>query len=187
MKRTISILAFVFISVATAFAQYVVTPRGLEKVTPDDKEYYIIDVPELSQSELYTKTLQYITQTYVSPKDVITGQVENEMLTVNGAQTIFYDFKVRYKLVFQFKDGRVRFDMPSILSMNKFENGKEMTLSFTKTGSALSNIWIFNKKGELRGLAIPAYKEDIENLFNSLYNGYVKFLTQGSDNNDDNW
>lgn len=188
MKRLVFTLLFVLATVCSSFAQFVVTPNGLEKNEVDGNEYYVIEVPGISQSELYTRTLQFITQTYVSPKDVISSKIENETISVTGRQTIFYDFNVLYKLVFRFKDGRVRFDIPQIISMKKYDDGKEYELTFNKARTQGQNIYIFNNKGELRGMAIPNYKYDIENLFNSLFNSYTASIMNKTENdNDDNW
>jgi hypothetical protein len=187
MKRLISAFVFVFAVTSASYAQYVITPSGLEKTEVDGNDYIIIEAPNCSSADLYKKTLQFIAQTYVSPKDVISSQIENETIAITALQTIFYDFNVNYKLLFRFKNGRVRFDMPQILSMKKFQDGREMHLTFTKTESATSSVWIFNNKGELRGMAIPAYKNDLENLFNSIFNNYKSFLTAEESQEDDNW
>lgn len=184
------IIAFISVLLASnyAFAQFVVTPNGLEKTDKDGTDYYIIEVPNSSQSDLFKKTLQFITETYISPQKVISSQVENETIGITALHTIFYDFDVHYKIIFRFKDGRVRFDTPTIISMKKIQDGKEMHLTFTKTMSATSSIWLFNNKGELRGMLIPNYKTDIEHFFNSIYNKYSSFMTKNAgQEDDDNW
>lgn len=176
MKRIITTLLFMLGVVCLSYAQYVVTPAGLTKSEPDGNDYFVIEVPGASQSELYTRTLQYITETYNSPKDVISSQVENETIAVTGSHKIFFGFDVLYKIVYKFKDGKVRYDMPTIVSMTNFFDGKAYELTFVKTRTAAQNIYIFNKKGELRGLAIPNYKHDIEDMFNLLYQSYCGYM-----------
>ena len=181
-------MLLVFVATSFSFAQFVVTANGLEKTENDGNDYYVIEVPNCTQSDLYTKTLQFITQIYNSPKDVISSQVENETIAVTARQTIFMDFVVNYKLIFRFKDGRVRFDTPQIISMKRFYEGREQHLTFTKTESLTSSIWIFNKKGELRGMLIPTYKYDIEDIFNPIFNKYKTSLTDNSEQKEeDNW
>lgn len=187
MKRTVLSLVF-FLGVALASsAQYIVTPEGLKTTQADEKDYYVIEAPELSQADLYSKTIKFISTIYNSPKDVISGQIENELLTITGLETIFADFDVRYKLNFQFKEGRVRYDMPQIISMRKFQDGKELNLTFSKQKPSLNTVWIFNDKGELRGMLIPEYKKDLEKLFNSLYNSYEAFIKGEITKEEDEW
>lgn len=187
MKR-IALSLSLFLGIAlSSFAQYVVTPIGLKTTQADEKDYYVIEVPNLSQAELYSKTIKFISTVYNSPKDVISGQIENELLTITGLETIFADFDVRYKLNFQFKEGRVRYDMPQIISMRKFQDGKELNLTFSKQKPSLNTVWIFNDKGEVRGMLIPEYKKDLEKLFNSLYNAYETFIKGEETKEEEEW
>lgn len=100
---------------------------------------------------------------------------------------IFGNYEVCYKLTFQFKDGKARFDMPEIISMKGFsDDGRVLNLIFQQTQYS-KGIPIFNKKGELRGLGFPLMKSDIETLFNSVYNKYIEFIKKDVIRVEDDW
>ena len=176
MKQLLTSILFLFYFIISAPAQFVVTPNGLMTTEAGEKDYYVIDVPGVSAADLYTKTIEYISNTFISPKDAISGSIENQLLTVTGIETIYYGFNVTYKLNYQFKDGRIRYDKPQIISMRKYQDGVDMILTFIKPKMPLGAIWIFNKKGEVRGLGVPQYKKDLEDLFNNLFNSYEGFI-----------
>lgn len=87
------------------------------------KSFFIDVVNSEPQKELYNKVLNNITKLYVSPQNVI-SKVDNEMISVNGIAEncvslkgmmgIKVLFSIQYNLQFQFKDGKIRVDAPTI-------------------------------------------------------------------------
>lgn len=186
----ITVLAFVSINILNA-QKLVLTPNGLADSSDNSNKHIIIDVPNLTTSELYTNSVNYIQRTYKSPQDVIKGQVENSFMSfvthtdkiatysipLNGNENIQADFMIDLK----FKDGKVRFEVVNF-EMYYYAGYSKVTFNINQEYSGWS---IFNKKGEVNKKA-ETTKIEIERYFND-YISYLKEGLTGTQDSNDDW
>ena len=163
-------------------AQFVITPEGLS--TEDGKDYIIITAEGKDKNTLYQEALKCLTKTYVSAKDVL-STVEGEMIAVNGIYTLQHFvavYDICYTLNMEFRDGRVKYSLPVINSMNGVdEKGREYQLTYNISNGGLGAVClvgIYNKKGELKREWI---KKSIESFFNNNFRTLQTYLTKTED------
>lgn len=136
-------------------------------------KFYVIET-EGTQSDLYKKVLSSITKIYVSPKNVI-SKVENDMISVNGISDDFFTYSgmmgvkipisMQYNLQFQFKDGKIRIDAPTLIRI------------FTDSNQDIKPIsgWL-NAQGVFKkGNANPK-KQYVIDAFNNELNGLINSI-----------
>lgn len=176
MKQILLILA-VLTSSFCAKAQFILTADGW--ATETGKQYYVTEIPG-SQQELYAKAKVAFTQIYKSAKDVLSYS-EPDIIKANGfTDTPFLKqwgrtahFNMTYSLTVLFKDGKIRFDAPSIGSLYSLDGrGIEVPLYMGKGGgSGLSSFGhIFKKNGDVR---YKDAKQSIEEYFNNLIGSII--------------
>lgn len=86
--------------------------------TGSDKEFIVYEAIGYKQSELYNSMLLGISKLFKNPDKVIT-KVENELITVNASTDYCinyskYVYAFSYTIQFQFKDGKIRVDTPTV-------------------------------------------------------------------------
>lgn len=170
------------------YAQYfTLGENGLIVKDNPDAKFIIVEKPGNTQIELFNQIKNWATQFYVSPKDVI-SESGNEMITLNGISDKdvwckkgfgSVSFTTNYTIVFQFKDGKIRVNIPIINSMKGESRtlGGDLSglyqLTYTKENivdGRREQIVIFNKK-KTKNEA----KESIENLFNAIVKDAVEY------------
>lgn len=97
--------------------------RTGEFVSQQSQEDFVVyEIPEMSASELKASTYTVLSSMYKSPKDVITTLSDN-MIQLEGYATrvygkyagdTFYNRDIQFNLVIQFKDGKIRYNTPTI-------------------------------------------------------------------------
>lgn len=85
-------------------------------------DYVVYEIPEMSAGELKSAAYTVLSSMYKSPKDVITSLSEN-MIQLEGyaskvygkwAGESYYNRDILFCLVIQFKDGKIRYNIPAI-------------------------------------------------------------------------
>lgn len=98
------------------------TDAGLVSEQNPTKNYLVYEVPGLSASELKASTLNTISSIYCSPKDVVTTLSDN-MIQLEGyisrayyskAGDSLYPVDFSFTWTMQFKDGKIRINIPKI-------------------------------------------------------------------------
>lgn len=155
---------------------------------------YIVDyIPNKTTSDLYKKTLEWISKSYKNPKEVILAQIENEYIRIEGADNCLFKFKIlgmsnciisKYQIEIYFKDGKCKFD-PIKLSTyspgNQYNAGYWMDFSFyDKT--------LFKENGEFKKTVNMPLINGVVDLFNKLNRSYYQFMISDEiPNQKDNW
>lgn len=152
----------------TAKAQYLeLTPNGFTNVNDPSIDYVVLETPNATQAELYNSTLAYLQTQYQNPDAVLTV-IENEQITINGlAKDQIKDpyVSLYYNLVFRFKDGKLRMDMP-VMELKNLMNDlsyRRLFVSMEKRGFLNDKYGIWTK-GKLR---FPEAKNNLEDFFNT--------------------
>lgn len=130
MKKILTLLLFTALSF-TANAQFTLTKKGYVNKDEPSKNFAIIEMPGYTQQQLYSMVKTMITAMYISPKTVLS---ENEPinLSVTGEEDIQFSLitdRLAYNVVFQFKDGKIKFK-PFFISL-KTPTGTDVALFYT--------------------------------------------------------
>ena len=107
-------------------------------------QFVILNKDNLSQSDGYTKIIEWIKKNYNSPENVIKSTIENDYIKINcysAELTNFnYDGKTtsmdgNYTLTFEFKPNKIKIE---IISLNRVFNGR--TIDFANAPNKLYSI-----------------------------------------------
>lgn len=188
MKKAI-LLFITIIAVSTATSQtnyFTLTQDGFVNTEIPKQDYLVIDFNGKTQEQLYNAFLIQITTSYISAKDVV-SKVSNEAISIHayspraitvkiGHNPVSY-YDLSYNISFQFKDNKIRVNLPQIISMTRGANNLIIT---GKAGLFNDNIAIY-KKGTLK---IKSAKNSIEDFFNSLIS---ELVTEIKSNKNKSW
>lgn len=142
---------------------------------PSNVGFVVYEIPGMSASELKSSALTTLSSMYKSPKDAITPLSDNMIQLEGYAESVFFkeseNVKLKHDILFdiiiQFKDGKVRYNAPTIkmlyvdlpiLGMRKCDMNKGI--------SSLIDDSISRKK--------------VENYFNNLINSINSTLKQSN-------
>jgi len=188
MKKLLVLNTLMLCSVCSFSQNYfTLGESGLFPSANKDAKYIVID-KEGTQTELFNTIKSFVNNFFVSPKDVI-SEVNNDMITINGVSTKdivakkgfgYVDIKMNYTIVFHFKDGKIRIDVPSINSMTGESRtlggqlGSLYVLTYTKSDhidGSRDRIIIFDK-GKVKN---QYAKDNIEQFFNNFIDKALKY------------
>ena len=96
--------------------------RGLYSKQNPSNDFVIYEIPNMSASDLKAATLSAISSLFKSPKDVVTNLGDNIIQLERYASGVYYTktesdvypTDMSYSLIIQFKDGKVRYNIPSV-------------------------------------------------------------------------
>lgn len=174
MKR--KLLLFILLFPCLCKGQFVLS--GSSMTTEDSKGYIVYEFEGEKQNDLYKKAYTAITMIYNSSKDVVSS-TENNIISVNGLSEgrIYFNsmgkrpLKVLYKINILFKDGKVRFDAPSIISCQYMNNNLYLT-----KGSKIEGC-LYTKRGEIR---YPEFKDSLENEMNTIVGTIITYMKKNT-------
>ena len=172
-----------------AAAQFTTAPGGY---TTEDGKGFFVHQHEGTQAELYKKVKTAITTLFASAKSVM-SESEPEAITIDGAEEVSFKLKglrrnviVDYVLVIQFKDGRVRFDAPSVQRIidTKYPD-YVISMNEGKSGGLSGHYNLYNEDGELRDEKIA---EAFVQPFNTLVAAIISKMDAAAQTaGDDDW
>lgn len=153
--------------------------------TQDGKDYDVAMFEEKNAKELFDMVKKNVALVFRSPKDV-ESNVDDKIISIFGYASNCVSFNwgispfilsFHYSLKFQFKDGKIRIEVPILSDME----GAYYYSSLQRLFAAAS---IFNKNGVLSEK--PKKRQvviDIENYFNDLINRIIN----GDPKANDDW
>lgn len=175
MNKILTLMALIIIPMI-ANAQFVLTPDGFR--TEGDKNYYVAEI-EGSQAELFGKAKTAITDIFISAKDAATF-TEPDIISIHGSTDKItikdgprkINLRMTYSINILFKDGKIRFNAPEVLSLYSFNKGREVNLYLGCGGGPGMNDFghIFKKDGKIRN---ELAKESLDNYFNGLIKSII--------------
>jgi hypothetical protein len=197
MKKILSI-AILLLVTQLCFAQYFnLTPNGF--VSSDNKDFAVVDVPNVKQKDLYKNVLNAINSIFKNPQkglSVVEGEsisitaYEDKVLPIklsNGLGKEIFKYDLSYKLTFLFKDGKIRINSPDFEAKRYVEGkyrgssgwseGGWVTLKLVKVGK--SKLYLFEDDGKVRF-------EDAYTGLNNHFNSLIKEIIEKS-KNINNW
>lgn len=182
MKRVLTVVLLAFLSLS-AKAQFVLTPNGL--TTVEEKGYYVVEIADKSQNEIFNALETWVGGHFVSPNDVVSKSSAGNQITINAVAAGFskmpgraikmpLDMNFTWQILI--KDGRIRFNAPNINIMEAKGNTVQ-TLHIVRPSAVQDGI--FKKDGKV---IYENTKADIERFFNGLVADIVASLKDNSDN-----
>lgn len=115
MKKII--ILFFLLLTKLAFSQEIEFKLSKEGFT----DFLVIDCKNMSQSELYKKTLDWINVTYNTPSEVIKGKIENDYIRIEGFANNVISSGTKYQIEISFKDEKYKFDIIKIEFISGFD------------------------------------------------------------------
>lgn len=84
----------------------------------NSEDFVVYEIPDMSASELKSAVFTTLSSMYNSPKDAITNLSDNIIQLEGYAKDAYNDSKwgydIAFNIVIQFKDGKVRYNSPTI-------------------------------------------------------------------------
>lgn len=163
-------------------------------LSEDGSDFIVIEFDGMTAEELHSMVKNNVMSLYNSPKDVM-SESGNNVITIFAIEKNIWQVKSlgatgiyggHYKLVFKFKDGRIRIDAPTIdnkleMTDGAFTNtiGIPSSVDLSKTAKKLCNSK--KEKDKLK-------KASLESIVNNPIN-YLLGLSQSQKHNDsdDDW
>jgi hypothetical protein len=142
MKKILTITA-IFLAAFTLQSQSIFTydKNGLAP------EYIVIELDTIPQEELYSKTINWIKETYKNADEVINNKIENQKIFIEGINssvlTIGGGAKMdaRYTIEIAFKEGKIKFQPTrleyyySVHGWNNISLGEKAKNFYKRNGS----------------------------------------------------
>ena len=167
---------------ASLSAQISVSSDGIQFT---DGDYLVLEI-DCNQEELYTRALNYFHSIYQSPKEVL-SLVAGSSITVSAKQpnvinrNRMHQFDLFYSMHFQFKDGKIRVNLPSV-KMTTYTSGTGHQQLIIQANNQMNGdiLGIYNAAGKLKS---EMAKSDLEGFLNAYIADLEKTLT----NNQKEW
>lgn len=152
MKSIISLLLLILsISGFSQDSLFTVTKEGIT-------DYIVTTCETKTQSDIYKKTIEWISLTFKNSKEVIQSQIENDMIRIEGFTESFNGTSnASYLIEISFKEGKYKFNpvkFTIINGINKFDFFSTFSSYFKSDGTVKERL-----KVTVSG---------VENLINSL-------------------
>lgn len=128
MKKIFPLLFFVLFvmsSKAQTKVNFTLNKKCEYIITDSLKNYYVFYFDGNTQSTLFNKVLIGVTKTFLSAKDVV-SKVDNSLISINSTHRIVDNlldglivmtYDVNYIIEFEFKDGKIKVNAPSLVSI----------------------------------------------------------------------
>ncbi len=187
MKKLLLLLSISCLFINNNFAQGIdfrIQPDGSFLSKQDSKNYIVLNYPNETKNELYTRILTAVTRLYNSPTDVI-NKVDGEIISVNGSKRNCISIKalgltllrsIDYNLKFQFKDGRIKIDAPIVGCFNEPED------PITPVGEWNDINGVFKK-----GVANPKKQKTIDDFNDNINDIILDILDEADASKNNDW
>jgi hypothetical protein len=142
-------------------------------------DFVVTEVTGKTQSELYKKSIDWVSVTYKNPKEVIKAQIENDYVRIEGIkESIMSGYlgmkhPIMYEIEISLKEGRYKFDL---LSIKYYVPANQYSAGYWKNYEIKDVADHYKKTGEIKS----KYKDDHENFpayFNQLNKELFTFLS----------
>lgn len=137
-------------------------------------DFIVTKVEGKSTKEIYTKTINWINETYKNPDIVIKMKIENEKVRINGiASDLLFvrkmSFNLDYVIEISVKDNKYKFELISLTATEQQTDYKKI-LNFKTDSKLIKNFGDSPNK--------------IENYFNGLNENLKNYILNEKKNND---
>lgn len=164
---------------------------GQEGISP---KYLVVKVDNLSQNELFTKTVEWVKKNYRNPDEVIKMTIENKVIRLEGFATdlicikslgVNVCYNAFYTLEITFKESRYKItpvEVAYTVPPNEYAAGRTVYLDLASSSP------FYKKNGKLLSRSYKQIPNDLATLFNELNTSIFSYLSSKNDgHNDEDW
>ncbi len=161
-----TILLFIF------YSNFTFSQENKFEITINGYEPKVFEVENQTKSDIYKLIKKWVIKTYKNPKEVLTADIENEIIKINGFSTNIVKWSIGdgwdlfYSLDIEIKDNKYRLSLTADIAGNQIE----YTSFFKKDGS--------KRTGYKGG------PESIDNHLNSIVDDLNLFLKNKGEKSD---
>ena len=183
--KTITLIIAFFISLLS---------NGQEKFTYNENgltpEYLVDEADGKTQKEIYSKSLNWVKESYKNPDEVIKTTIENEKIRFEGVEMdlmchsalgLTTCYNTTYLIEIEFREGKYKF---TPLSITYRIPATQYTQSMTETIDFTNGESYYNRKGKLRSRT-KSVPESVEVLLNGLNNSLSEYILK--DDSTEKW
>lgn len=184
MKKLLLLLALIPAFVNAQ--KFELTSKGFVDPDNHEKDYIVFQFNGKSQKQIYNLALEAIGKYSTSPKDILTKE-EPTKLTLNGViPNVTYIsrlgikmyFDMYYKMVLEFKDGRMKVNGLEIVKIVRDDTLNEVQYIFLnqsqmRSGMVIADKYIFDKYGKVNN---QKYKDHVEISVNDMISSIVSLM-----------
>lgn len=184
-KKITLTVSFILVVCSLTFGQdkFIYDQKGL------NPKYVVVEIDSLEQNEIFTKTINWIKETYKNPDEVIKTTIDNEKIRIEGYDVNSFSYKsmgdfsvdVLYTIEISFKNGRYKFQPIELKSKFQpsgcYQPGEYFKINLSDGSEYYKN------NGKLKcSNNLPS---SISNLLNSLNENLIIYLTKPQ--TEDDW
>ncbi len=156
---------FLAVLIILLFSNMSYSQENKFELTKDGYNPIVFEIQDLKKDSIYKLTKKWVVKTFKNPKEVLTADIENESIKINGfsPKTVNCSFgctaDLKYSFDIDFKDNKYRLSI--IIEVPEFPNGYNSF--FKKDGTIRSNF-----------KAAPISIDDFINKLSNELNIYIK-------------
>ena len=154
------------------------------KIGPSGVKEPVIFEFDLTQNEIYKKSLNWVQETYKNPDKVLKANIENEKIRLDGYATnawwckslgIIQTYNMNYTVEISFKEGRCRFSYT--IGQMYTSDGQRLLYSCKA---------FYKSSGDVRKVHLSSVSS-LEKTINDLAKSYQDYINGVSKSQDDDW
>lgn len=150
-------------------------------INSEDIESLIQSVGEMTKDSIYTKSKEWINQTFINSDAVIGSSIENQMIRFTGVQPNYYrasryTFDLEFQIRIEFKENRYR------LTVESLRNGNNGVFADINRGVCYKSDGEPRSSKQCRDLLIG-----IENTLNNLNLSIYNYLIGETEYSEEDW
>tara|TARA_B100000963_G_scaffold337489_1_gene333533 strand:- start:713 stop:1246 length:534 start_codon:yes stop_codon:yes gene_type:complete len=177
MKKYLSVIFLILIISTNIISQDL-------KLGPNGVKEPVVFEFNLTKSEIYKKSLNWVQETYKNPKEVLRANIENEKIRINGyainawwnkSLGVKFTYNIDYTVQIEFKEGRCRFTY----TIDQMYTSDGQRLLYTCKA-------FFKPNGDIKKSYIPSVPS-LEKTINDLAISYKNYVSGANEKNEDNW
>jgi len=143
-------------------------------------QYIVLEFDSLTIEEMYARTLEWVSITYNTPKEVIKAKLENKYIRIEGVAPSAYEnsfwgmtnfMDIKYMVEFAFKSNRIKFEVINteiLTSPSEYSAGGWVDFKIEYSG--------FNKKNGKPDIRYRKAANSVLITFNNLALAFDKYL-----------
>lgn len=147
-------------------------------------DYLVLNFKNKTKSELYSKTINWIKETFKKPNEVINSKIENEKIFIEGISPSTLrigggsSMNAKYRIEIAFKEGKLKFNPTRLEYYTKEYGWNEIYINENAKR-------YYKKNGKVRGLYSNLIT-DIPNVFNNLSKDLENYIN-GKKKTEEDW
>ncbi len=141
-------------------------------------DFVVVNIPNKDAKSLFDKTVNWVSETFKNPEQVIKSKIPNEKIIIEGTKQLSGGPNfLKFRIIISFKDNKYKIEVPEISivgsAIGNFDYKQNLSQYFKSDGSPKSQ-------------RLSSAVTEIDDTLNSLNLGLEKYLNS-SPSEKDNW